>query len=491
MNRFAGLSMLLLLAALGCAGGGSGTSSSASTAAGSRAPSGATSGTSSSGTTAGVSSGSSSAAGSSSASSAPAPGTSGSGGPSTWGAGTLTGTPGKTYYVSPSGNDANPGTQASPFQQIRAAVAVVQPGDTVLVADGSYLGFDVSSVNGAAGQPITIQAQGQNALVTATTDRPDNRDNIFITYSSYVLIDGLNSSNGPRSGCRIDNSPNITVQNGTFGSNATWGIFTDFSNQTLLQNNECFESGTQHGIYVSNSSQNPVVRLNRCHDNAGCGIHMNGDLSQGGTGLITGALVEQNTIWNNGTQGGSGINMDGVQSSTVVDNLLYQNHASGISAFQTDGAAGPSNVLIYNNTIDQASDGRAALNISSTAGPLTVADNIFYDEDAGKYAICFGAAADATNTASDYNILGGAATISNDGGNTLFSLSQWQSQGYETHSFTSTLGALFVSSTSGNYQLAAGSPAIGAGEILAAVTTDIAGTPRPASVAYDIGCYEH
>jgi hypothetical protein len=493
MKRIGWLFVAVLLAAEGCngsaGGAGSGAAGAATRSTGTTPTSNATGSTSST-----VTSSSTGAPGPTSppgSGSPPPAGTSGSGGPATWGAGALTGTPGTTYYVSPNGSDTNAGTQTSPFRQIRAAVAVVKPGDTVLVADGSYLGFDVNTINGVAGQPITIQAQASAALVTATTDRPDNRDNIFITFSSYIIIDGLSSSNAPRSGCRIDNSPNITVENCTFGTNATWGTFTDFSNDTLIQNNECFASAAQHGIYVSNSSANPVVRLNRCHDNAGCGIHMNGDLSQGGTGLITGALVEQNTIWNNGTAGGSAINMDGVQSSTVVNNLLYGNHASGISAFQTDGAQGPSNVLIYDNTIDQASDGRACLNISNTAGPLTVRNNICYDEHAGSYAISFGAAADVTNTDSDYNILGGAASITNDGGNTLFTLAQWQSQGHETHSLASTLTALFVSSTAGNYQLATGSPAIGAGEIIATVTSDIDGTPRPAATAYDIGCYEH
>src|SRR5207249_11420244 len=129
-------------------------------------------------------------------------------------------------------------------------------------------------------------------------------------------------------------------------NNATWAIFTDFSDNTLLQNNECYASQTQHGIYVSNSSNNPTVRGNRLHDNYAVGLHMNGDLSQGGTGLITGALVENNIIYNNGVGGGAGINMDGVQNSTVRNNLLYNNHATGIACFQIAGAAGPTRLQI-------------------------------------------------------------------------------------------------------------------------------------------------
>ena len=42
---------------------------------------------------------------------------------------------------------------------------------------------------------------------------------------------------------------------------------------------------------------------------------MNGDVSQGGDGIISGALVEENIIYDNGVGGGSGINCDGVQNS--------------------------------------------------------------------------------------------------------------------------------------------------------------------------------
>ena len=490
-SRASSVTLVAALALAGCNGGGA--------AAGSAKPASTTSAptTSGTGTTLAPSSGTGSSAGPGSGTST---GTSAGSGTSvtgtttadlpSWGAGPLT-TPGATYYAAPTGADTNPGTQASPFRQIRAAVAVMQPGDTVLVADGSYLGFDVTSLNGAAGQPITIQAQAKAALVTATTDRSDNRDNIFISLSSYIIVDGVISSNAPRSGCRIDQSPNVTVRNGQFGTNATWGIFTDFSDDTLLENNECFASGTQHGIYVSNSSQRPVVRKNQLHDNAGCGLHMNGDLSQGGTGLIGNALVEDNVIWNNGVQGGSGINCDGVQSSVIRNNLLYGNHASGISLFQIDAAEGPKDDQVFHNTIDQAADGRAALNISNTTGLITVRNNIFFDEDSGKYAVDYHAASDVTNVDSDYNALGGAANFSNDDGTTLFSLAQWQAQsGQEAHSITATLDSLFVNAPGADYHLASGSPAVDAGQTLASVTIDLDGNPRPHGAASDMGCYE-
>ncbi len=194
------------------------------------------------------------------------------------------------------------------------------------------------------------------------------RDTIFVTFSSYIVLDGLRSFNANRAAVRIDNSPNVTVRNGVFGNNAEWGIFTDFSDHLLIQNNECYGSVGQHGIYVSNSGDWPIVRGNRLHDNAGAGVQLNADASQGGDGIITGALLEDNVIYNNGSSGGGAINLDGVQQSTIRNNLLYNNHASGITMFQIDGAQGPAGNLVYNNTIDMAADGRWGLRIDSSVG---------------------------------------------------------------------------------------------------------------------------
>src|SRR5215467_2049193 len=86
----------------------------------------------------------------------------------------------QTWYVSPTGNDAFPGTQLQPFRQISNALTKVHSGDMILVADGTYRGFDVDGISGSNGAPIVIRAQGANAIVQVTTTRPDNRDTIFI-----------------------------------------------------------------------------------------------------------------------------------------------------------------------------------------------------------------------------------------------------------------------------------------------------------------------
>jgi parallel beta-helix repeat protein len=391
-----------------------------------------------------------------------------------------------TYYVAPTGSDASSCSSTAPCRQIRRGLALAGPGDTVLVANGDYLGFDVRDRDGAAGAPITIKASGANARVLKTTDRTDNRDTIFITYSSYIVIDGLRSFSANRSAVRVSSSPHVTIRNSVFGSNYTWGIFTDFSDDLLVENNECYGSQTQHGIYVSNSGDRPVVRGNRVHDNRASGIQLNADVTMGGDGLITGAVIENNVIYNNGAGGGAAINLDGVQSSTVRNNILYNNYATGIVNYKYNGAQGPKGMEIVNNTVVQAATGRWAMLISRTAGTNRVRNNILYHSSTYRGSINFGSATDVANTDSDYNVI----TRMTPDDSTVYTLAQWQQQGRELHSVTATPATLFVNATGNDFRLRAGSPAINRGASLTTCTKDIVGAARPAGAAWDLGAYE-
>ena len=160
--------------------------------------------------------------------------------------------------------------------------------------------------------------------------------------------------------------------------------------------------------------------------------------------------------------------------------------------FKIDGAQGPVGNLVYNNTIDMASDGRWALRIDSTAGVNTVRDNIFYNRNPNHGGIDFTTVSDIANTDSDYNIFGGATfAVTPDDGNTFWTLAQWQALGHDAHSLVAALSSLFVNPSAADYHLSSTSPAIDAGQTLPSVTTDIEGHVRPQGAASDIGCYEY
>jgi parallel beta-helix repeat protein len=401
----------------------------------------------------------------------------------------------RDYYVAPEGKNSNAGTEPEPFREIRAALKIVAPGDTVLIADGTYQGFDAIDL-GSPSSPITLRATGKNAVILPTTDRRNNDvNNIFISGCTNFIIDGLRTFKATSAGMRILLSPHVTVRNGVFGDNQKWGIITSHSPDLLIENNECFGSRIEHGIYVANSADRPIVRGNLLHDNSGSGLRANGDIAQGGDGIISGALFENNIIYNNGTgiNGGAAINLDGLQDSIIRNNLLYNNHASGIALFKGCGAEGPKGMRILHNTIIMAAKARFNLRITDAIGPITVRNNLFYTFNKNRGILSWDTNQDAALTDSDYNLFGGGLFISPNQKDPRVSVADWMSAGHEKHSVSITaagLESLFVNPAKNDYRLAPKSPAIDRGIALPDAPADINNVPRPHRAAPDLGAYE-
>ena len=393
-----------------------------------------------------------------------------------------------TYYVAPppAGNNGNPGTSSAPWATLQYAADRVDAGDTVRVRAGDYVGANITA-SGTAAQPIVFEADtGESPAIIG--DNPETSDGFNLEGVSYVVVQGFTINGRSRSGIRAVECDHVTLRNNTTDQNGVWGIFTAFCDDLLIENNITSRSEEQHGIYVSNSGDRPVIRGNLVWGNSGNGIHMNGDVSQGGDGIISDALVEGNVIYDNGTSGGSGINMDGVQDSLIRNNLLYDAHASGISLYQIDGGGPSTGNRLLNNTVLVASNGRWALNMQDGATNNTVHNNILYNGHSFRGSLDISADS-LPGLDSDYNAVMDRFTT--DGGDSVLTLAEWQQDtGNDMHSFTATPAQLFVDAAGDDYRLSATSPAIDAGETRTDVPADLAGVPRPQGAAYDIGAYE-
>jgi hypothetical protein len=396
----------------------------------------------------------------------------------------------RTFYVATTGDDSASGSVAAPWKTLQRAAQNVLPGDLIVVRPGHYTGFVLGwdgPQNGTAANPITFQGE-PGAIIDTRNIR--TTDGINLEGASYIVIDGFTVSNGgtiTRAGIRSVTNHHVVIRNNQIDNAGQWGILTGFSDNVTIESNVTSRSQTQHGIYVSNACVNPIVRNNQVWGNAGNGIHMNGDLSQGGNGLILNALVEQNVIYDNGRLGGSGINGDGVQSSQIINNLLYNNHASGISLYRIDAADAAKNNLVANNTIIMAADGRWAMNIQNGSTGNSIVNNILYNNHPSRGSIDISADS-LTGFTSNYNVV--MERFTTDGG-TVQNLAQWrQNTGQDQNSLVATPTTLFVNPGSNDYHLAANSPARDAGVIRVEVPVDQEGTVRPIGPTSDIGAYE-
>ena len=390
-----------------------------------------------------------------------------------------------TWYVAPTGKDTNAGTDALPFLTLQKAANSVKPGDTVIARAGTYRGFDVR-VLGTASAPVLFKA---DPGVTVNQDNPVNSHGINVEDSAYVTIDGFTVVGATRAGIRCALSPHVTVRRNTCDQNGYWGIFSGFCDDLLVEDNQTSRSVNEHGIYHSNSADRPIIRRNLSWGNRGNGIHMNGDLSQGGDGIISNARVEGNLVYENGAGGGSGINCDGVQDSVIQNNVLYDNHASGISLYMIDAADGARRNKILNNTIVMAAGSRWAINIKDASTDATVVNNILLNKGTrGSINITadsLGGLVSSNNLVKDL--------FSPDDGNTFIGLAAWKTRtGQEQASIVAgTLASIFVSEPGHDLHLTAGSAAIDTGTANGAPSLDRDGRPRPLGAALDIGAFEY
>jgi parallel beta-helix repeat protein len=401
------------------------------------------------------------------------------------------------YFVANTGNDANNGLNGSPWRTLQRAANAVASGDKVTVLPGSYAGFNLTS-SGSSGSPIEFFAQPGVNITSANSFT--NRDGINLEGASWVVIDGFHVANMNRAGVRSvgfdeDMAEHVTIRNVTATNNGKWGIFTGHVDDLLIENNHTSGSVDEHGIYVSNSGDRPIIRNNESWNNNGNGIHMNGDESEGGDGIISGALVSGNIIYNNGVGGGSGINMDGVQDSRIENNLLFDNHSSGISLYKIDGAAGSSGNIVINNTVHQASDGRWALNIQDDSTNNTVLNNILISDHSFRGAIDISDEA-LVGFTSDYNVMIGRFNLTIDEETEEgFDFAEWQDfSDQDAHSTGVTPAAyasLFANLAADNYQLSATSLARDSGTSQLAPLYDLLKNLRPAGTGFDRGAYEY
>ncbi len=393
------------------------------------------------------------------------------------------------YFVSNTGNDTNSGLNlANAFLTMQYASDQVSAGDTVFVEDGVYVGFDHRNVSGLATSPIVFKGLGNNVLINQSG--PIRDDGINIENADFIVIDGfiVNDMIGNGNGIRLVLSDNCVVRNCSCDNNAERGIFTGFTDDILIEYNVSTNAIDEHGIYVSNSSDRPIIRFNECYGNSKIGIHMNGDLSAGGDGIISDAQVYGNILHDNNQA--AGINMDGVVNAEVYNNLIYNNHfAQGIALFQQDGATCSYGAKIYNNTIIVPSDGRWGILVQDACNVDTeIYNNIIINQHAWRGCI---AAEDVTGLISDFNIVNDKMSASGDG--STIPLSEWQALGLDLNSqLASSLTDIFQDHANGDYNLAIGSQALDTGTNLTngIVVDDILGTSRPQGSEYDLGAYE-
>lgn len=421
----------------------------------------------------------------------------------------------QTYYIRPDGSDSNNGkADNSGGAWLTFAPcynATFGAGDTIHVRAGTYtLGLSLgwnTPVSGASGHPISFLGDAGAIINHRNTHTPDGID---VEGCNYITISGftiINDGSITRAGIRMSGGgQGNVVENNTISGTGQFGILGGFQSNSLVQGNVIHDikatggNTTGHGVYWANSLVNATLRLNTIYNCGGNGLHMNGDISQGGTGVASGCLIERNTLYNNQqTYLGGDINCDGLQNSRLQNNLIYACPGAGIALYQVDSSAGASGNVTCNNTVIVNSTVKSAFEINTNSINNTVFNNVVINLATFSAGTTSGAMdIDGSSLAGfvcDHNVY--SNLFSFDDGASWVTLTAWQNAtAQDAHStITSSLSPMFTDYPDGDYHYLSTAPQVdeGVGSLNSqnAPSVDLDGTPRPFNSLYDAGSYEY
>lgn len=342
-------------------------------------------------------------------------------------------------YVSPTGSDGNNGlTPGTAYLTIGFAAGVVNPGDVVHVAPGTYPERIQLNRSGTSSDRIRFVSDTKwGALVTPTGDGPTGwgESNAFRVNANYITIEGFHIT--PATGATLAAGIYLVSPIGTWVISCKMyhisvpgmpegpgGISADMGTDlTVVTGNHVYDIGTTtrtHGIYIADGDA--IITNNIVASCTGSGIvtwHTPGQI-----------YVHNNTVVNCGTTGvysSGGIFMGcGEHPESILENAVIAN-----------------NIVAHCPSMGILEDG-VVLNNNSFI------NNICYNNAMGNFVIVDG-----------------------------------------TQSGSQIIDPLFVSYSGdglGDYHVLAGSPAIGAGSAIYAPAVDFDGNTRSSSP--DIGAYE-
>ncbi len=160
----------------------------------------------------------------------------------------------KIYYVSPAGNDANPGTTTAPFKTLAKGVSALAAGDTLMVT-GTYNQPLVVSTSGTASAPINIIGSA------AVLDMGGAQANGIKVSGNYINISGFDVKGTTSHGVLISGK-NVKFENSSV-------------HHSVLENGSgtCSGAGSWgSAVKVMVGGENVVIRGNSVYENCGEGI---------------------------------------------------------------------------------------------------------------------------------------------------------------------------------------------------------------------------
>jgi hypothetical protein len=254
-----------------------------------------------------------------------------------------------TLYVRDSdGDDNNPGTDALPYKNIRAAIAAatISPAN-IHVAEGNYTEHNLAMVEGVSlygGYDGTDwNNRDTSNCPTIVTDSIASGDSGLVPHTVFLIGDGIGNTTvidgftiegggGDKSSAILiagdstyrNSSPIIqnNILNGGNGSARTYAILNTNSSAPLIQNNIIFGGkDTQRSVGIENSqSFTPIIRNNVIHG----GVAIQTTRAIDNFYDVNAAVIQNNTIYSGIAPDSKGI-LYGINAApaNIENNIIF------------------------------------------------------------------------------------------------------------------------------------------------------------------------
>jgi hypothetical protein len=291
-----------------------------------------------------------------------------------------------TYFVAVTGNDANPGTQQSPWRSVRFAAGKVTAGDIVRVQPGTYNERVSVTADGTASSRITFIADGAAIMRGFDLNGSDYVDIIGfeITHNSSTWSRAI-TLNGTISNVRILNNyihntygdqcvqgmaastPTYITIRGNYINEVRWvpGVEIYCSRQAigcprtshhwLIEYNHISRSGDFINLYGTDH----IVRNNYLHDyrDSYCPVshsHTHSDMFQPGSdGQVAGSKqhVYERNFMGDSIEANSHVALFQDNQNAGDTNMLMRGNVAFSIGDGFMGGFGTDGIRLYNNTI--------------------------------------------------------------------------------------------------------------------------------------------
>jgi hypothetical protein len=318
-----------------------------------------------------------------------------------------------TWVVSPTGSDSHPGTAAQPFLTIQHAADVVNPGDTVIVEDGTYTGTGVGTSCASSSKPIVCLTRGGTSTMPVTFRarnqwgaKLDGQTNTstdgfrFVGNANYIVIEGfevvgVGNAAGSSSGFELYNAGHdVLISHNnihdvgrlcTDTGNGQAAIFLEQPNVEVTANyihdigrfmngehgcSTSYPASRDHGIYLdghtSPGASNALIENNVFYGNArGWSIQLY-------PGSLSNISILNNTFaFPNPYQDGQILLGADLSNSRILNNIFYSPRTVALEYYMgTESSLSVTNNIIYNGSLFNKVPGGTTVLATQLTDPL-------------------------------------------------------------------------------------------------------------------------